>query len=133
MMPLPKGRMLQWFSIKVTKIQPNTFESTVISPDPINPQQLNDLIDRILKSITTGDQLKFRVSIKGPSDQVELLADSIEEMRDQFNSRFPDWMANSGKLSIDRSKTCITIITENIQEFIKRIYFKNVRVVRESF
>lgn len=131
-MALPRGLRRGWFSVKVTKIQPKTFELRVISPERITPVQFNDLIARVQGSVSAGDQLKYRIVIEGPMGRIELEAESIEEIQDQLNSAFPEWMTVIDQLSIDRSKTCITIATENIDEIIKRIYFKNVRAVRAS-
>jgi len=132
MMALPRGRMREWFSVKVAETNPKTFELTVISPERMTAAQLNDLITRIQGSISAGDQLKYRIVINGPPGRIEFEAESIEKIQDQLNSIFPEWMTVIDRLSIDRSKTCVTIATENIDEIIKRLYFKNMRTIRRS-
>ena len=91
MMALPRGRRLEWFTVRVTEVKPKTFDLEVIFPEKISPLQLNDIIARVRGVISAGDNL-----------------------------------------SIDRPKNCITVATGNIEEIIKRLYFKNVRTARAN-
>ncbi len=54
---LPRGPQLEWFTVTITEIQPNTFELVVIQPEKMNLSQFNDLVTRVRESIKKGDQM----------------------------------------------------------------------------
>lgn len=54
---LPRGPQLEWFTVKITETQPNTFELTVIYPEKLHLSQFNDLMKRVQESIKSGDQV----------------------------------------------------------------------------
>jgi len=86
---MPRGP--EWFTVKITETDPNTFELVVLLPQMMNLSQFDDLIMRVRESVKSGDQV-----------------------------------------SVVRWKECIRVVTQNIDEVVERLWFKNVRSERES-